>query len=203
MKYARIIGFAIIGILIFAALYTWRNAGNNGNGESVTSLVANIDGATDAPVQIVEYGDFGCTTCRGWHNAGIKDALQEKYGNQISFEFRHFPVITSQSPKAAEAGQCAAEQDKFWEYHDYIYEETAQGALSNADLKQYASAVGINPPQFAECLDSGKYSSAVQASLDEARELGARGTPTFFVNGTQTAFRLDDLSAQIEAELAN
>ena len=111
-------------------------------------------------------------------------------------------MITAQSPKAAEAGQCAAEQDKFWEYHDYIYEETPQGALSNTNLKDYASAVGLERSQFEECLDSGKYTSAVQVFTNQAREAGARGTPTFFVNGVQTAPMLDNLSAQIDAELA-
>ena len=126
MKYVRILGFSLIGIILFAALFVWRSADRNAGEAFAESLPQNLDGVPNAPVQIVEYGDFGCHSCRGWHNSGTKEALKDQYGAQISFEFRHFPVITAQSPKAAEAGQCAAEQDKFWEYHDYIYEETPQ-----------------------------------------------------------------------------
>ena len=203
MKYARILGFTLISTILLIGLFGCSSPDSSVTEESATQLPVNLDGSADAPIKIVEYGDFGCTTCRAWHNSGTKQALKDQYGDQISFEFRHFPIITAQSPKAAEAGQCAAEQNKFWEFHDYLYEETAQGALSNTDLKDYASAVGINRATFDECLDSGKYEAAIQASLDAAREAGASRTPTFFINGIQTAPRLDDLSAQIDAELSN
>ncbi len=203
MKYVRIIGFAVIGLLLFTIIVAWRNVDNVAEPEFVAQLPSNISGVTNAPVQIVEYADFGCPACRGWHNAGIMQAIQDKYGEQVSFEFRHFPIVTRQSPKAAEAAQCAAEQDKFWEYHDYLFEETPQGALSDSNLKDYASAIGLNRSQFADCFDSGKYASLVQANLQEARRAGAVGPPTFFVNGIQTPSMLETLSAQIDALLAN
>jgi protein-disulfide isomerase len=75
-------------------------------------------GPETAPVTIVEYGDFGCTTCLGWYKSGVLNQLRTRYGDQIRFVWRDFPVITLLSPKAAEAGQCAHEQGKFWEFHD-------------------------------------------------------------------------------------
>ncbi len=118
-------------------------------------------GLVDAPVRIVEFGDFGCPACRAWHNSGIRNALIEEYGEDISFTYRHFPVITTQSPRAAEAGQCASEQGKFCDYHDYIYESTPLAALSPDQLKSYADAVGLDKQQFDECLDLGKFAGYV------------------------------------------
>jgi protein-disulfide isomerase len=136
-------------------------------------------------VQVVEYGDFGCYACRDWHERGIKEQLLADYGEQISFEFRHFPVITRQSPRAAEAAQCAAEQDAFWPYHDYIYEQTAQGALSESDLKAYSAAIGLDQEAFDSCLESGRFEELVRRHWRDAQKAGARGTPTFSVNGKQ------------------
>ena len=161
------------------------------------------DGSPDAPVQIVEYGDFGCHACRAWHNAHIKALLKAQYGDQIAFQFRHFPVITPQSPMAAQAGQCAAEQDGFWAYHDYIYEVTPQGALSERDLKRYAADVDLDTEAFDQCLDSGRYVTYVEDQLQEARDAGARATPTFVINGEQVIATADAMSARIESLLNN
>ncbi|MGB1249160.1 MAG: DsbA family protein [Candidatus Promineifilaceae bacterium] len=159
------------------------------------------DGSQDAPIQIVEYGDFGCHACRAWHNQHIKTLLKAQYGDQIAFQFRHFPVITPQSPLAAEAAQCAAEQDGFWAYHDYIYEVTPQGALSERNLKTYAADVDLDTVAFDQCLDSRRYETYVEKELSDARAAGARGTPTFIINGEQVNFSPDAMSAKIDSLL--
>ena len=138
-------------------------------------------GAVDAPVSIVEYGDFGCPSCRAWHQAGIKDQLLAEYGDKIQFVWRDFPVITAQSPKAAEAGQCAFDQGKFWEFHDYMYEQAI--SLKKSDLKSYAQDLGLDSELFNQCLDSGKNKEKVDQNLDLAFKAGFRGTPSFTVNG--------------------
>jgi protein-disulfide isomerase len=89
-------------------------------------------GGADAQVIIVEYGDFGCPACRSWHLAGIREQVMADYGDQVQFVWKDFPVITAQSPKVAEAGQCAFDQGKFWEYHDHLYEQGR--SLNVADL---------------------------------------------------------------------
>ena len=105
---------------------------------------------------IIEYGDFGCPTCRGWEQAGVLKQIVATYGDQVHFVWRDYPIITAQSPQAAEAGQCAFDQDKFWQYHDLLYAKAP--ALSISDLKSYAAQIGLNTAQFNQCLELGKRS---------------------------------------------
>jgi protein-disulfide isomerase len=137
-------------------------------------------GPSSAPVTIVEYGDFGCSSCRVWHQAGIREQVQQEYGDQVKFVWRDFPIITAQSPKAAEAGQCALDQGKFWEYHDYLYEQAR--SLNVSDLKAYAREIGLDEKQFDRCLDSGQNRAKVESDLQKAYRLGFPGTPGFVVN---------------------
>lgn len=138
-------------------------------------------GPETVPVTIVEYGDFGCPACRSWHKAGILEAIMAQYGDQVRFVWKDYPVITPQSPKAAEAAQCASAQGKFWEYHDHLYDNASN--LRIDDLKRYAAAVGLDQAAFSECLDGGQAKSKVQENLQEGRRLHVRGTPSFTVNG--------------------
>ncbi len=138
-------------------------------------------GSPDAPIRIVEYSDFACISCRMWHQAGVRDRLLERYGDQIVFIWRDFAATSARSPKAAEAGQCAHDQGSFWAYHDYLFENVHR--LYSEDLKQAARQIGLDGEEFDRCLDSGKYQPMVQAGVAEARALGFRGTPTFDVNG--------------------
>lgn len=203
MKTAPILGIFTITILLAVTFTACQPAEPQTEDEFVASIPPNLLGSADAPVKIVEYADFACPTCRSWHNAGVLEALQDEFGEQISFEFRHYPVISLDSPEAGQASQCAAEQGKFWEYHDYLYEDAPFGELSIASLKEYATAVNLNQTEFDECLDSKKYQPLTRAHWNQALEDGARGTPTFYVNGIQTPPMLESLAAQIEAELGN
>ncbi len=135
-----------------------------------------------AKVTITEYSDFGCPACRAWHNSGILDRIMDKYGDDIKFVWKDFPVITPQSPKAAEAGQCAQDQAKFWEYHDLVY--TSRG-LGISSLKSFAKELNLDTAAFDKCLDSGLHKATVDKDLNEARSLRLRGTPSFIVNGTK------------------
>jgi protein-disulfide isomerase len=138
-------------------------------------------GSPSAKVTIIEYGDFGCPTCRGWEQAGVLKQIVTTYGDQVHFVWRDYPIITAQSPQAAEAGQCAFDQGKFWQYHDLLYAK--QPALSISDLKSYAVQIGLNTTQFDPCLDSGQDKAKVNQSMAEARGYGFIGTPSFIVNG--------------------
>jgi protein-disulfide isomerase len=181
LKWARIAGMAALILAAGMLLVFWRNTAV----ESASLAAPNRIGPADAPVRVVEYGDFGCYACRDWHKRGIKQQLLADYGEQISFEFRHFPVITRQSPRAAEAAQCAAEQNAFWPYHDYIYEQAEGGALSDSNLKVYSAAIGLDQEAFDSCLQSGRFEELVRRHWREAQRAGARGTPTFLINGNQ------------------
>lgn len=95
--------------------------------------------------------------------------------------WRNFPVITARSPKAAEAAQCAGDQGRFWEYHDYLYE--SDGGIALDALKSAAIAIGLDSDQFNTCLDSGTHEDYVRSDQRLSVEAGIRGTPSFMVEG--------------------
>ncbi|MFQ5400913.1 MAG: DsbA family protein [Anaerolineae bacterium] len=202
-KKLRWAGIATLVVLTIGAVAYWRSASAEPVNNPAEVMAANTIGPTDAPVQIVEFGDLGCPACRAWHNAGIREQILAKYGDRISITFRHFPVITPQSPQAAEASQCAAEQGAFWEYHDYIYEQTPQGALSVTDLQSYAAAIGLDTNAFNNCMSSGKYREYVARDQQAAFSNGARGTPSFYINGQAVYYPgFEDLAVAIDGVLS-
>jgi protein-disulfide isomerase len=175
------IGIGVVALILTITVF-WNASRPKAEPLNETRLASNPTLGTDsAKVIITEFGDFGCSSCRGWHNAGIKNQILALYGDQVQFVWKDFPVITAQSSKAAEAGQCALDQNKFWEYHDYLYEQVR--SLSVADLKTYAAQLGLDREKFNACLDSGQNLAKVNQNLDEARSLGLPGTPSFLVNG--------------------
>ena len=137
-------------------------------------------GPETAPITIVEYGDFGCPTCLGWYKSGVLNQLRAKYGDQVRFVWRDFPVITALSPKAAEAGQCAHEQGKFWEFYNAVYQHNV--AIAASDLQTYATDIGLDLTKFNDCVTSRRYQDRVNAELQEGYARGLRATPSFFVN---------------------
>jgi protein-disulfide isomerase len=137
-------------------------------------------GPADAPVTIVEYGDFGCATCRSWYRQSVLEQILSHYGTQVRFVWRDFPIITAASPLAAEAGQCAFDQGRFWEYHDLLFDRAPP--LSGKDLKAYAAELGLDTARFDNCLDSGVHQAKVEASTKDAYSHGFVATPAFLVN---------------------
>jgi protein-disulfide isomerase len=137
-------------------------------------------GPKSAPVTILEYADFGCPSCWVWYKQGVLNQLRSKYGDQIRFVWRDYPVITSLSPRAAEAGQCANEQGKFWQFHDAIYANN--GAIEASNLEAYAAAVGLDLGKFDQCVSSRRYKDRVIAEETEAFTHGYNGAPFFLIN---------------------
>jgi protein-disulfide isomerase len=150
-------------------------------------------GPKDAPVTIVEFGDFACPACREWAQNGMREQLLNKYKGQLRFVWADFPVITLDSPKAAEAGRCAYDQDKFWEYQDYLY-INYKGA-DNASLKSYATAVGLNRWLFDLCLDSGAKKDEVDLDFLDAMNRFLSNTPTFLINDRVRVIGLTSIEA--------
>ncbi len=175
-------GYGALALILLAAVF-YLSSRPKAQPLDESRLASNPTlGSDSAKVTIVEYGDFGCTSCRAWHNAGIMKQVLAVYGNDVQFVWKDFPVITAQSPKAAEAGQCALDQGKFWEYHDLLFANAP--ALSVNDLKDYAAQVGLDTTKFNQCLDSGQNQAKVNQSLNEAqRQYAFPGTPSFLING--------------------
>lgn len=146
-------------------------------------------GNKDAKITIVEYSDFRCPFCeRFFVQVGaqlIKDYVDT---GKARFIFRHFAFLGPQSTWAAEASECANEQGKFWEFHDWLYKnqapETDQNFYSKNNLIKYAGQLGLNTNQFASCLNSDKYSQRVADDLASGQAAGVTGTPATFINGT-------------------
>jgi protein-disulfide isomerase len=140
-------------------------------------------GSKDAPVTIVEFSDFQCPFCKT-ATTTIKQVL-DKYPGKVRLVFRDYPLVSlhPQAPKAHEAARCAADQAKFWEYHDVLFERSPK--LSVPELKRYAQDLKLDATAFAQCLDSGKYTAEVDKDFQEGASLGLTGTPSFFINGKQ------------------
>jgi protein-disulfide isomerase len=159
-------------------------------------------GAATAPVTVVEYSDFQCPFC-GRVLPTLKE-LRTKYGDKMRLVWKDFPLtqIHPQAFLAAQAGNCAREQGKFWEYHDRLFAN--QQALQPDLLKKYATEVGMDAAKFNECLDSSKYEAKVQESLAAGTRLGITSTPTVYINGRMIngAQSIDVFQAIIDDELA-
>ena len=145
-------------------------------------------GNANAKVTVVEYADYECPFCEQWFKSTWPD-LKTKYidTGKIKFVYQDFAFLGPDSNTAAEASHCAADQNKFWQYHDYLF--TNQGAegsgWATADhQKQFAATVGLNTTQFNSCLDSGKYKQEVLDETAAGRSYGVSGTPSVFVNGS-------------------
>jgi protein-disulfide isomerase len=173
-------GLLVLALIVGAIWVLWPKPGASQNASANLNNEPSL-GPVDAPVTLIEYGDFGCTTCRGWYKAGVLDKLRAAYGDKLRFVWRDFPIITAQSPKAAEAGQCAFDQGKFWQYHDLLYQHAP--ALSVSDLKSYAAELGLDTTRFDQCLDSGEKAAIVEKSKQDAQQRGFTATPDFLLNG--------------------
>jgi protein-disulfide isomerase len=140
-------------------------------------------GPDDAPVTLVEYGDYECPYCGMAHP--IVRRAQQDLGTRLRFVFRNFPLAESHphARVAAEAAEAAGAQGKFWEMHDMLFEH--QDALEAQDLMGYAKLLGLDVPKFARDLEAGTYTKRVRDDFRNGVRSGVNGTPTFFVNGSR------------------
>jgi protein-disulfide isomerase len=140
---------------------------------------ARLRGSPAAPVKIVEFSDFQCPYCRR-EEAVVRDLLK-KYPAEVALGYRDFPLreIHPLAQQAAEASRCAAEQGKYWEYHDALM----AGKLDTASLKQDARDLKLDEKQFDSCLAARKYAAAIDRDRSDGEGAGVTGTPGFFVNG--------------------
>ena len=138
-------------------------------------------GNPEVPVTIVEFSDFHCPFCKRVQL--ILNQLLDRYLGKVKLMFRDFPLgqLHPQARHAAEAARCAQDQEKFWEYHDVLFEQAPKAAED--DLKHYAQQAGIDGEQFSNCLFQSVHHEAAQRDLDEGSRLGLEGIPAFFLNG--------------------
>jgi len=185
-------------IIAVATIYSVKRpssntAGDNGKTAAIAALpqVSSSDfvlGDQNAPITIVEYSDFQCPFC-GKFFKETESMLREKYikTGKVKFIYRNFAFLGQESLWAANAARCAGEQDKFWQYHDYLYSNQSgenQGAFSKDNLKSFATAMGLDTKKCNACLDAEKYTDLIQKETKAGAEAGVQGTPANFINGT-------------------
>jgi len=148
---------------------------------------AMILGDTKAPVTIVEYADFQCPYCVKYFQQNQTTFISQYVNSgKARFVWKDYAFLGQESVWAAEAARCANDQGKFWVYHDYLFSHQGaenSGGFSKANLKKFASALGLNTSQFNSCLDTDKYASIIQKETQEANAVGVNGTPATFING--------------------
>ncbi|MER5184073.1 Na+/H+ antiporter NhaA [Streptomyces sp. NPDC002896] len=174
-----------------------------GTAETIIDLAVPVDpdrdhvrGPADAPVTIVEYGDFECPFC-GQAEPVIRELLAGHAS--VRYVWRHMPLtdVHPHAELAAEAAECAAEQGAFWEMHDLLLDH--QGALEVRDLVRYAEQLDLDTERFRRCLRERVGAAQVAEDVESADLSGVSGTPTFFINGRRHmgAYDIDALTAAV------
>jgi len=149
----------------------------------VTPERDHIEGPSDAPVTLVQYGDYECPYC-GEAYPIIKD-VQARMGERLRFVFRNFPISTSHphAEQAAEAAEAAAAQARFWEMHDLLYEN--QRRLRDADLHARAKRLELDVERFDKEMTEHVHAARVNEDFMSGVRSGVNGTPTFYINGVR------------------
>ena len=165
----------------------------------VTEERDHIQGPPDAPVTLLEYGDYECPYCGAAYSI-IKD-VQARMGDRLRFVFRNFPITTSHAhaEQAAEAAEAAGAQGRFWDMHDLLYEN--QRALGDDDLRAYAQRIGLDLERFVKELAEHVHAPRVREDFMSGVRSGVNGTPTFFINGARydDAYDVETLLAALGA----
>lgn len=179
--------------------------------DAIAALVANAEGSgalatdddpmlgsADAPLTIVEFGDFGCPYTRS--ESYVMRALAQRFPETIRYIYRDFPIedLHPGAEMAARGGYCAHEQGKFWEYHDGIF---LSGDVSDGAILAAADAADLELAAFTDCVNGDTAWDEVETDLADGYAEGVRGTPTFFLNGetVEGAIPYDIFVAIIEA----
>jgi len=153
---------------------------------SLKPAISNKDhsmGSDNAPIELVEYGDYQCPHCG--HAYPIIKNIVHALGKDVKFVFRNFPLQESHpdAVPAAVSSEAAALQDKYWQMHDTLFEH--QNHLSAEHLFVYADKTGLDVQQFAADIQKDELLDRVQGDFESGVRSGVNGTPTFFVNGTK------------------
>src|SRR5438046_4267374 len=140
-----------------------------------------IQGPIDAPIALLEYGDYECPYCGDAYP--VVKAIQERLGDRLCFAFRNFPLVNAHphAEHAAEAAEAAGVQGKFWEMHDTLYEN--QTALDDEDLAQYAADLRLDARRLINEIVADAHVARVREDFRSGARGGVNGTPTFFING--------------------
>ena len=198
----------VLGLLFVISLFTGgfgikksnptgaaiANPPNLPTAPSAPSVPTNVDmkslqdddafkGEKNAPVVIVEFSDYQCPFCQRFYQQTLGQ-IEQQYikSGKVKLVYRDFPLdFHPNAQKAAEAAECAGEQNKYWEMHNKLFESGVEGGV--ATFKVYAKDLGLDTGKFDTCLDSGKTASEVKKDMQDGSAAGISGTPGFIING--------------------
>lgn len=172
---------------------------------AVIAGARHFNGDPNAPVTLVEFGDFNCGYCGRWAQETLP-LIQEKYikTGKVRMAYIHFPILGPDSMTAAEGTECAAQQNKFWEYHNTLYANAGIGFTPD-NLTSLATELGLDKATFAQCLANFPDRRSLENDYRLAQVMGVRGTPAFLVNGIALAgaYPYENFEELIEQELAS
>jgi protein-disulfide isomerase len=219
MQRLGMIGIIIVGALLVAFTLIYPNLKPIGEIASTDHVErpmvdGNAMGDPNAPIKIVEYGDYRCSHC-GTFATETEPQIVQSYVSTgtVYLVFRSFGGgLSPESQKAAEAAYCAGDQNKYWEYHDILFTNRASGAFTDRRLVAFADAIGLDVDAFRTCYNSGKHTDRTNQDYTDAQAAGITGTPAFvitytvdgeekqrFING---AYPFSEFQTQIEEALA-
>jgi protein-disulfide isomerase len=143
-------------------------------------------GPADAPVTLVEYGDYECPHCG--RAFPLLEEIRVMMADSLRLVFRHYPITLghTHAQLAAEAAEAAGAQGRFWEMHAKLF--LNQDALDRASLERYAAEIGLDIPRFQSELSTGVHRDRVLSDIESGEESGVQWTPTFFINGIRFGY---------------
>ncbi len=207
LKQLLIIGgviVAVVAVLIVVSQY--KSANKPVATEALLRSDSHAAGPEDAPVTLVEFGDFQCPACASAEP--MVKQLRTEFADNLRFVFRNFPLVSlhPNATRAAEAAEAAAEQGKFWEMHDLLYEQqTVWAGMSNPSeqFKAYAKQLGLDESKFAQDSSDAEVTGRVSRDFSDGGVLGVNATPTFYINGQKVEnATYDAMKQQIEDIIA-
>ena len=187
----------IIGIIIGGVLSGFMIDSNDSKKITSSKLIENgspIMGSHNAPITILEWGDYQCTFCYKFHQNTL-DIINEDFikTGKVKIIFKDFPLNGFDSKLAAEASYCAQDQEKYWKYHDELYKNWGgerTGWITRESLSKFAETVNLDIEKFNKCLDDHKYENKVDLLYAFGKEIGIDATPSFLVFNDQKMIKI-------------
>jgi len=201
---------AILAVIIIVLIGVFALTGNKSSNNSKSSggtPTSHVEGEGKSDVTLVEYGDYECPYCEEYYP--IVKQVQTEFNDQITFQFRNFPLtsIHQNAFAGARAAEAAGLQNKFWQMHDLLYEnqnQWAQASNPTQYFNQYAQQIGLNVTQFKKDYSSTKVNDLINADMAAGNKLGINATPTFLLDGKQinVSASVSSFETQIKSAIA-
>lgn len=157
------------------------------NMDKIALRQSNVKGDASAKVTMIEYSDFQCPFCKRFHDTILPRIVTDYIlPGKVKLAYKNFAFLGEESKWAAQGAECAADQGRFWDFHELLFSRQAgenAGTFTKANLLNYARELTFDIPAFQTCLNGDKTLDRVQADISEGNTLGVRGTPSFVING--------------------